>query len=86
MKRLFILLTAFIPAVSDAQETEMQKMNMSKTAGKRVEYFLNVSDTMVTFAKGKFKPAIAINGTIPRLRFILLKAIRLLFMCAILCR
>jgi|GEM_PF-3651400 len=41
-------------------------MNMSKTAtikgmGKRVEYNLKVTDTLVTFAKGKLKPAIVIQ-------------------------
>ncbi|OLY95053.1 hypothetical protein BUE76_23740 [Cnuella takakiae] len=48
----------------------MHNMNMPeqtsmKGTGKRVEYHLNVTDTVVTFAKGKLKPAIAINGTIP---------------------
>ncbi|MDP2412743.1 multicopper oxidase domain-containing protein [Daejeonella sp.] len=68
MKKL-LLIIALIPGFGQAQQRGMQNMNMSKSAdtgsGKRVEYFLNVTDTMVTFAKGKLKPAISINGTIP---------------------
>ncbi len=67
MKKL-LLLTALIPGLGQAQQRDMQNMNMSKSAdtgsGKRVEYFLNITDTMVTFAKGKSKRAIAISGTI----------------------
>jgi FtsP/CotA-like multicopper oxidase with cupredoxin domain len=70
MKKLYILLAALLPALLHAQENDMKNMNMSKTTvtkgiGKRVEYNLYVTDTLVTFAKGKLKPAIAINGTIP---------------------
>jgi CopA family copper-resistance protein len=70
MKKLYILLTAFIPALLQAQQTDMTGMAMLKTevvksTGKRVAYNLNVTDTLVTFAKGKLKHAIAINGTIP---------------------
>jgi len=69
MKTLYFLLAAFIPALLHAQH-DMQNMTISKNPetigmGKRVEYYLNVTDTLVTFAKGKLKPAIAINGTIP---------------------
>ena len=59
-----------MPKSQDKAGDDMQGMNMSKTTttkyiGKRVEYNLYVTDTLVTFAKGKLKPAIAINGTIP---------------------
>lgn len=70
MKKLFILLGALLPSILRAQHDDMKNMNMSaetatKGMGKRVEYSLTVTDTLVTFAKGKLKPAIAINGTIP---------------------
>lgn len=70
MKKLFMFLAAAIPAILHAQQDDMKNMNMStstaiKSMGKRVEYNLTVTDTLVTFAKGKLKPAIAINGTIP---------------------
>lgn len=69
MKTFLLLLSAISPVCLLAQHN-MHDVNMSqqatvKDASKRVEYHLNVSDTMVTFAKGKLKPAIAINGTIP---------------------
>ncbi|MES2331092.1 MAG: multicopper oxidase domain-containing protein [Bacteroidota bacterium] len=69
MKKLFILFAALVPVLLYAQH-DMKNMDMPKTAavkgmGKRVEYNLHVTDTLVTFAKGKLKPAIAINGTIP---------------------
>lgn len=69
MKKLLFLLAAFLPLLLYAQH-DIHNMNMpqqtqNKVMGKRVEYHLNVSDTMVTFARGKLKPAIAINGTIP---------------------
>lgn len=69
MKKLLFLLAAFFPLMLYAQH-DMHNMNMTqqssmKVTGNRVEYHLNVTDTMVTFAKGKLKPAIAINGTIP---------------------
>ena len=63
---------------SPAKETDMGNMKMDemppakkptsekpKYIGKRVTYNLYVTDTLVTFAKGRLKPAIAINGTIP---------------------
>lgn len=70
MIKSFFLLAVLLPALLNAQQHDMSNMNMSKTtetkgSGKRVEYYLNVTDTLVTFAKGKLKPAIAINGTIP---------------------
>lgn len=69
MKILSILFAVFVPALLQAQH-DMHNMYASKTAsakctGKRVEYNLYVTDTLVTFAQGKLKPAIAINGTIP---------------------
>jgi FtsP/CotA-like multicopper oxidase with cupredoxin domain len=53
-----------------AQQHDMQNMNTAKAAettgtGKCVRYYLDVTDTLVTFAKGKLKPALAINGIIP---------------------
>ncbi|OSZ77144.1 hypothetical protein CAP36_12070 [Chitinophagaceae bacterium IBVUCB2] len=55
-----------MPARASGGDTmNMLKTIETKVSGKRVAYFLNVTDTMVTFAKGKLKPAIAINGTIP---------------------
>lgn len=59
-----------MPKTRAEKSDDMGDMNMSKTTavkriGKRVAYTLNVTDTLVTFAKGKIKPAIAINGTIP---------------------
>lgn len=70
MTILFILLFAFMPASLRAQQNDMRNMNISNPAsvkykGKHVVYYLDVTDTLVTFAKGKLKPAIAINGTIP---------------------
>lgn len=57
-------------ALLKAQQHDMHDMSMPETAetkgtGRRVEYVLNVSETLVTFAKGKLKPAIAVNGAIP---------------------
>ena len=59
-----------MPNSKEKVSDDMQGMNMPKAAttkyiGKRVEYNLYVTDTLVTFTKGKRKPAIAINGTIP---------------------
>lgn len=61
-----------MPKTKDKISGDMQNMNMSKTeiitskrTGQAVAYYLDVTDTLVTFAKGKLKPAIAINGTIP---------------------
>ncbi len=70
MEKLFMFLAALIPAILHAQQDDMKNMNMSTSTAtngmrKSVEYHLNVTDTLVTFAKGKLKPAIAINGTIP---------------------
>jgi len=70
MRILSIFLIAFLPSLLKAQQYEKPKMNMSnpsatKSASKRVVYYLNVTDTTVSFANGKLKSAIAINGTIP---------------------
>ncbi|TDE09410.1 multicopper oxidase domain-containing protein [Dyadobacter psychrotolerans] len=59
-----------MPKPKEKGSDNMDGMNMPKTAtlkvpGKAVAYYLDVTDTLVTFAKGKLKPAIAINGTIP---------------------
>lgn len=61
-----------MPKAKEKSSDGMDGLNMPKTTittskvlGKVVAYYLDVTDTLVTFAKGKLKPAIAINGTIP---------------------
>ena len=53
------------PDVDSMESMNMPENAETKSIGNRVEYYLDVTDTLVSFAKGKLKPAIAINGTIP---------------------
>ena len=71
LKKILIYFNVFLPVILLAQH---DMPNMSKPAAtkikaesrsNRTEYNLNISDTLVTFASGTLKSAIAVNGTIP---------------------
>ncbi|MES2267398.1 MAG: multicopper oxidase domain-containing protein [Bacteroidota bacterium] len=69
-KKMFNMDGMDMPKSKEKIIDDMRNMNMSnptsvKDKGKQVVYYLDVTDTLVTFANGKLKPAIAINGTIP---------------------